>query len=72
MKLQKGDKVWVTLEDGALETGWVEWDGVVWLGPCGRTYSAGDLLLYLADPGWWTTRPNYHHMAEALIAEGAM
>jgi hypothetical protein len=76
MKLNPGDKVWVTRGDGSEKTGWAEWDGECWLAPCSVPYYVGELSKYLSPYSYGHLdemgRPNWMHMAEQLIAEGAM
>ena len=72
MKLEPGDKVWVTQHDGSTVRGWAEWDGEQWNAPCGVPYLLHELRGYLRPETIFHHKPNWLFMAEQLIAEGAM
>ena len=76
MTLKDGDQVWVTRKDGAYDCGWAIWIAPTrfhegyFAAPCGVQYGPGFLKRILT---WGPRhRSGYHHMAEQLIAEGAI
>jgi len=75
MKLQPGDKIQLSLEDGAITAGWAVWEispglGPGFRGPCHFFYDMGDLYElseFGSDPD---NDADYCCMAQQLIAEG--
>jgi hypothetical protein len=79
MKLEPGDKVWVTQEDDAERAGWAVWDGKFWTSPYGVRWSSSSLRAYVYGNSLRLKQDptddfglGYEYMAEQLIAEGAM
>ena len=81
VKLEPGDKFWVTRRDGADTPGWAEWNGRCFLAPCGLRYWKADILCELRSvqvelkmdgcvPTHYLER--WVFIAEQLIAEGSI